>query len=66
MALIIRVAADLCCGHHRCTEVAPDVFTLEQGLNSSDGQRVPEGLEAKARLGASLCPESAIDFDDGD
>jgi len=63
MALVIRVAPDLCCGHHRCIEVAPDVYVLEQGLNASDGKRVPAGLEAKARLGADSCPEGAIELE---
>lgn len=64
MGLVIRVAADLCCGHHRCTEAAPDVYVLEQGLNASDGLAVPDGLEAKARQGADLCPEGAITLDE--
>jgi ferredoxin len=60
MALVISVAPDLCCGHHRCTEAAPDVYVLEQGLNAADGMTVPAGQETKARQGADLCPEGAI------
>jgi ferredoxin len=64
MGLVIRVAPDLCCGNHRCTEVSPDVYVLEQGLNASDGRLVPPGLEAKAKLGADVCPEDAITFEE--
>lgn len=64
MPLVIRVAADRCCGHHRCIEIAPDVYALDQGLNASNGMTVPAGLEAKARLAASACPESAIELEE--
>lgn len=62
--LVIRVASDLCCGHHRCVEVAGDVYVLKEGLNASDGRIVPAGLEDKARFGAALCPEGAITFEE--
>jgi len=58
--MIIHVAADLCCGHHRCVEVAPQVYRIEDGFNACDGMEVPPELESLAEAGAQLCPESAI------
>lgn len=61
MALIITVAADLCCGHHRCVEAAPELYrTDEDGFCACDAMAVPEGLEQQAEFGAQMCPEGAI------
>jgi ferredoxin len=57
----IRVKPDLCCGAGLCAMTAPGVFHLdEHGYNRMDGQTVPPGREDEARVGASACPESAI------
>jgi ferredoxin len=61
-SLRIHVAPDLCCGHHRCAEIAPSVYELEDGFNRMDGHVVPKGLEQEARYGAEACPESAIEL----
>jgi len=62
--LRIRVAADLCCGHHRCMELAPDVYEVVGGFNPMDGCLVPAGAEESARYGADACPEGAITLDE--
>lgn len=62
----IRVKPDLCCGAQLCIQAAPDVYELDDmGYNASDGQTVPAGLEEQARKGAEVCPESAIELEDG-
>lgn len=44
-----------------CAHAAPEIFELDaDGYCASDGATVPAALEAKARLGARACPESAI------
>lgn len=60
----ITVAPDLCCGHHRCVEIAPQVYELVDGFNVCDGREVPVGLEQMARDGAVACPEGAIELVD--
>ena len=57
------VAVDLpkCCGYKLCAEICPEVYKLdEQGFAYVDSDRVPLGLEAKAKEGADICPERAI------
>lgn len=57
----IRVRPDLCCGAGLCAMTAPNVFQLdEHGYNMMDGGLVPAGREEEARVGASACPETAI------
>ena len=57
----IRVRQDLCCAAQLCTQVAPDVFRLDElGYNASDGDEVPVEKEDNARAGAEICPERAI------
>ena len=58
----VRVDEELCQGHGRCYAVAPTLFEpddLGNGQVLGDGV-VPEGMEAKARLAAANCPESAV------
>ncbi len=61
----IRVDANLCVGHGRCYELAPDVYGDDDRghcvLRHSD---VPPALETQARLGEENCPEGAIEIDD--
>ena len=61
----MRIIADLsmCQGHARCKSLAPELFELDTFGNAhevGDGS-VPPGLEDKAWLAQSNCPEIAID-----
>jgi ferredoxin len=62
--LKIRVDQDKCQGHARCKSLAPELFELDEFGNAheiGDGT-VPKGLEDKAWLAQSNCPEIAIDI----
>jgi len=62
--LRLRVDPDKCQGHARCKSLAPELFELDEFGNAheiGDGT-VPEGLEDKAYLAKSNCPELAIDI----
>ena len=61
--LRIRVDQDKCQGHARCKSLAPELFNLDEFGNAheiGDGV-VPAGLEDKAWLAQSNCPEIAIE-----
>jgi ferredoxin len=61
--LKIRVDQDKCQGHARCKSLAPELFDLDEFGNAhevGDGS-VPAGLEDKAWLAQSNCPEIAIE-----
>ena len=61
--LKIRVDQDKCQGHARCKSLAPELFELDQYGNAheaGDGT-VPAGLEDKAWLAQTNCPEIAIE-----
>jgi ferredoxin len=61
--LRVHVDRDKCQGHARCHSLAPELFELDTFGNAheaSDGM-VPAGLEDKAWLAQSNCPEIAID-----
>ncbi len=60
--LRIRVDRDRCQGHSRCKALAPELFELDEYGNAhevGDGV-VPAGVEEKAYLAKSNCPELAI------
>jgi ferredoxin len=62
--LRIRVDPDKCQGHNRCKAVAPELFVLDEYGNAreaGDGT-VPAGLEDKAYLAKSNCPEFAVEI----
>jgi ferredoxin len=62
--LKVRVDPDKCQGHARCKSLAPELFELDEFGNAheiGDGT-VPAGLEDKAYLAKSNCPELAIDI----
>jgi ferredoxin len=62
MPLKIHVDQDKCQGHARCKSLAPELFNLDEYGNAhevGDGT-VPAGLEDKAYLAQSNCPEIAI------
>ena len=61
--LKIHVDQDKCQGHARCKSLAPELFELDEYGNAhevGDGT-VPDGLEDKAYLAKSNCPEIAIE-----
>ena len=62
--LKIRVDQEKCQGHARCKSLAPELFELDEFGNAhevGDGI-VPKGLEDKAWLAQTNCPEIAIDI----
>jgi ferredoxin len=62
--LKVRVDPDKCQGHNRCKAVAPELFQLDEYGNArevGDGA-VPPGLEEKAYLAKSNCPEFAVEI----
>ena len=65
--LRLHVDQDKCQGHARCKSLAPELFDLDEFGNAheiGDGS-VPAGLEDKAWLAQTNCPEIAIDRDRG-
>jgi ferredoxin len=62
--LKIRVDQEKCQGHARCKSLAPELFELDEFGNAheiGDGS-VPSGLEDKAWLAQTNCPEIAIEI----
>jgi ferredoxin len=60
--LKVHVDQEKCQGHARCKSLAPELFNLDEFGNAheiGDGT-VPAGLEDKAWLAQSNCPEIAI------
>jgi len=63
-SLKVRVDPEKCQGHNRCKAVAPELFVLDEYGNAreaGDGS-VPAGLEDKAYLAKSNCPEFAVEI----
>jgi ferredoxin len=62
--LRIHVDQDKCQGHSRCKALAPELFDLDEFGNAHEAGDgiVPPGLEDKAYLAKSNCPELAIDI----
>ena len=61
--LKIRIDKEKCQGHARCKSLAPELFDLDEfgrAHQHGDGS-VPAGLEEKAWLARSDCPEIAIE-----
>jgi ferredoxin len=62
--LKIHVDQEKCQGHARCKSLAPELFDLDEFGNAhevGDGS-VPEGLEDKAWLAQTNCPEIALEM----
>lgn len=59
----VRIRRTDCCGHAACTEIAPDVFTIDADNKSlvvdSDGAPLAKLIEA-----AEACPCQAIVVED--
>lgn len=63
----VEVNSELCQGHNRCYALAPELFDVDDfgsAVVIGDGT-VPPGLEDKARLAVSNCPEYAISITEG-
>ncbi len=57
----VAVDSELCQGHARCWDIAPEVFSLdEEGHGFASDSEVPPALQEKAREAAQNCPERAI------
>jgi ferredoxin len=58
----VHIDAELCQGHGRCYDLAPDIFGEDdEGYGTVLGAGVvPAGKEHEARLAESNCPERAI------
>ena len=61
----VGVDREVCVGHGRCYELAPEVFGEdERGHCLIESEEVPPGLERQARAAAQNCPEQAIALED--
>jgi ferredoxin len=59
----LRINSDVCQGHGRCYDLAPDLFgDDEEGFGQVLGDGViPPDKEREARLAVANCPERAIE-----
>ena len=63
----IRIDDNLCMGHGRCYDLAPEVFAPDEaGHGRVLCDRVTLALADKARLAEQNCPEAAIFIEDKD
>ena len=61
----VRVDRNVCVGHGRCYELAPDVYGEdERGHCTILRETIPPELEKQARAGEENCPEGAIEIDE--
>jgi len=61
----VKIDYDLCEGHSRCREAAPEVFEVRDDDKSYLLIEHPgEDLRAKVQLAAKLCPRQAISIKD--
>jgi ferredoxin len=61
----VRVDSQLCVGHGRCYEIAPEVFgDDERGHCLVPVPKVPAEHERSARRAEANCPERAIAIED--
>ena len=61
----VSIDPELCQGHGRCYDLAPDLFGADDDgygtlTAATTGGRVPPGREDAARLAAANCPEAAV------
>jgi ferredoxin len=59
----VRIDSDVCQGHGRCYDLAPDLFgDDEEGFGQVFGDGViPPDREREARVAVANCPERAIE-----
>jgi ferredoxin len=64
----LQINSELCQGHGRCYDLAPDLFgDDEEGFGQVLGDGVvPPEKEREARLAVANCPERAISLDEED
>ena len=61
----VTVDSELCQGHARCWQVAPDIFDLDDFGHAVVRLAVVDGEAAeRARAAANNCPERAITTED--
>lgn len=61
----IRLDSDVCVGHGRCYDLAPDVYAEdERGHCRLLHSVIPPDLEDQAERGADNCPEAALTIED--
>lgn len=57
----VHIDPDLCQGHARCAQLAPDAFVLDdQGHGEPRSSEVDPAQEAAVRSAVANCPERAI------
>ncbi|MDD2817758.1 MAG: ferredoxin [Candidatus Nanopelagicales bacterium] len=57
----VAIDVDLCQGHGRCYEIAPEVFTDDdRGRGELLMVEIPADLQEKVRQAVNTCPERAI------
>ncbi len=57
----VRVDREVCVGHGRCYELAPEVFDEDEaGYCLVRRAQIPKELVAQAQSGEANCPEGAI------
>ncbi len=57
----VSVDTNVCVGHGRCYELAPDVFDEDEaGYCVVKSERIPKTLLNQAQSGEANCPECAI------
>lgn len=65
MPLKVTVDYELCEGHSRCQQAAPEVFEVRDDDKSYVLiEPVPEELRPKVERAARLCPRQAISFEE--
>lgn len=58
----IKVNQDACVGCGACTNVAEDLFEIDDsGLSKEKNEVVPEGKEEEAKEAIETCPTGAIE-----
>jgi ferredoxin len=56
----VSVDEDVCIGSGNCQAIAPDIFSVRDGIAHVRVGEVPEGLEEKAQEAMDNCPVQAI------
>jgi ferredoxin len=61
----VQINPELCQGHGRCYDLAPDLFGADdEGYGKVlGGGLVPPAAERQARLAQSNCPERAVEVE---
>jgi ferredoxin len=58
---LLEVDRNKCCGYGTCTEICPDVFSLdENGFVVANMTEIPDELLEAAKEAAYCCPEEVL------